>query len=186
MSIDLANTPKNTAIKWIIAACAIVSCLTLIYHGIAELQFGRDFKGYLKRAADANSLEMAEKELSKAIAYLNYHDLNTEAGRNRGWHNDHTSVVYTSPDEQLSFFYENLTTSRNEVRTVLASSTATPTDRSNTLIKLRETLIDHETGGDVVTYPAGLAVYPRNGLLILLMIVPLLLSGVLLFVMDWE
>lgn len=186
MSDFFADTKKNKALKGAIIALLIVSCMSLIYHGVVGLQFNRDFKGYLKRAADANSLEMAERELSKAISYLNYRDLNTEEGRNRGWVNDHTSMVYGTPDEQLSFFYDNIVESRNELRTVISSGTATPTDRSNLLIKLRETLIDHQSDGDSVTYPMGLDVYPHNGRLVLLLIVPLLVAGVLFVLMDWR
>lgn len=169
---------RRSVFKYLTLSLLIVSFTTITYHIAAGIVFDRDFKGYLKRAADANSVELASKELDKAIAYLKTRNLDTPEGRNLGWHNDHTSVVYTTPDEQISFFYDNLITCRNELRVVQTSPSATPTDRSNTLIKLRETLIDHAQDGDRITYPEGLDVYPYNGALAILIIVPMILSAI--------
>lgn len=172
------NRNRDFSLKVVIFAGIITSCVTIGYHITAGIQFDRECRGYLKRAADANSLEMADRELGRALGYLRMRGIDTEAGRNLGTFPDYTSIFYTSPDEQLSFFYDNLVASQNDVRSVIAKGDkATPTDTSNTLIKLRETLLDHSQNGESVTFPDGLDVYPYNARLLFLVIFPLIISA---------
>lgn len=156
----------------------LIFVVALGYHIIAGITFARDYKGYLKRAADANTVQLAERELGRAIDYLRDRNLDTESGRNRGRIDDHTSIVYATPDEQISFHYENLQGSLDELRAVIAKGEgASALERSNVLLKLRETLLDHGgEGGTQVTYPPGLDVYPHNTLLA----VTLILSAIVL------
>ena len=126
----------------------------------------RDCLGHLKRAADANSVELAQQELNVAIDYMDEHHLN-EGG--------YTSVLYTTPDEDIGFWYDNITACKKDLDTL--PKDATQLERSNVLIKLRETLIDHGPSGDELTYPEGLAWYPYNAQLAILNGALLVIAG---------
>ena len=105
----------------------------------------------MKRAADANTVDMAKDELKTVIDYLDAHNM-TEG---------YTSILWTTPDADVGFWYKNITTSYDELCSL--SDTASGLERSNMLIKLRETLIDHGgEGGDSVTQPSGIAIFPNN------------------------
>lgn len=111
--------------------------------------------GYIKRAADANTIDLAEIELTKAIGYLEKNNLTS----------GYTSIVYQTPDEDIDFWYRNLKASQNELQTLHSESAL---ERTNVLMKLRETLLD--TGQKTrVTVPKGLSVYPNNILWVVLM-----------------
>ena len=137
---------------------AILSFIGLViistYAVIDSVNFDRGCEGHLKRAADANSIELAQQELQIAIDYIEDNNL-TEG---------YTSVLYTTPDEDLGYWYSNLSQANNELINMINDGTATNLEKSNMLIKLRETLIDHKGGdtGDKVTVPAGASRYPNN------------------------
>ena len=111
--------------------------------------FKQNVTGFLKRAADANTIDLAQGELDKAINYLEANHLTT----------GYTSILWQTPDEDIDFWYRNLVASRDEL---ISLKTDSPLERTNVLIKLRETLLDH--GKKLkVTVPRGLSVYPNNG-----------------------
>lgn len=116
----------------------------------------RNCTGHLKRAADANSVDLAKKELSTAVGYLEANDLT------KGY----TSIVYNTPDEDIEFFYNNLKESQKELAKI--DSTTTSLEKTNVLMKLRETLLDSNEKGTAITYPNGLAKYPHNLLWVIL------------------
>ena len=91
----------------------------------SEITFERKCKGYLKRAADANTVKLAKEELSKAINYI-------EA---KGYTQGYTSLLWTTPDEDLGFWYANLKSSLDELNTLPGD--ATSLEKSNMLMKLR-------------------------------------------------
>ena len=104
---------------------------------------------HIKRAADANTVELAIQEMKTVVAYL-------EA---RGMTSSYTSVLYRTPDEDIGFWYQNLKASLGELEKITPETTQL--ERSNILIKLRETLLDH--GQSVsVTQPSGISIYPNN------------------------
>jgi hypothetical protein len=115
-----------------------------------DVIFERGAEGYLKRAADANSVELARNELDIALKYV-------EA---EGLKNGYTSVFYRTPDEDVGFWYRNLKTSQAELLSIPA--TATPLEKSNMLMKLRETLLDSGEKSVHVTLPSGVSVFPNN------------------------
>lgn len=135
------------------AALAVVMCLLFASWGVVRIvegiQFDRNVVGHLKRAADANTIELAEKELAGVVAYL----------KMTGMTSGYTSVWWTTPDEDVEFWFKNLTASLDELHKV--SPVATQLEKSNVLIKLRETLIDHGKGVSV-TAPSGASIFPHN------------------------
>lgn len=117
---------------------------------IKAVNFNQDCKGYLKRASDANTVEIAKQELSATINYLEKNNLM------KGY----TSVFYNTPDEDISFWYNNLKSSELELSKVNDSTSAL--EKTNLLMKLRETLLDSGEKSDYITVPNGLWRYPNN------------------------
>jgi len=120
----------------------------VIYNSISLKQ---ECTGYLKRAADANTVESATEQLQKSIHYL----------ESNGLTNGYTSVLWQTPDEDIEFWYKNLKASESELLKV--DSTTSSLEKTNLLMKLRETLIDNGEKGDKLTVPNGLSRYPNNG-----------------------
>ncbi len=127
-----------------------------IYKGII---FKQNVTGFLKRAADANTIDLAKGELEKVITYAKANGLTS----------GYTSILYQTPDEDISFWYTNIKASLNELQNLHSESAL---ERTNVLIKLRESLID-DGEKSRVTVPKGLAIYPNNRLWALLMTIAL-------------
>ncbi len=124
----------------------------LIAGKVCSIQFERNCKGYLKHAADANTIALAEQELSKAVAFLESNDLTTGS----------THAIYFTPECDLTFWYQNLKASLEELESL--PSDVDPLTASNQLIKLRETLVDQGEKGARVTLPPNISLYPRQTL----------------------
>ena len=129
------------------------------------IKWSINVEGHLKRAADANTIEMAQKELTQVIDYLE--SVNMTKGD--------TSIIWSTPDTDIGFWYENLNSSLNELKKVTAETSQL--EKTNLLMKLRETLLDHGERGDIVTQPLNIFYYPYviisllNWLFLLLVIV---------------
>jgi len=161
----MSNRTKKTSIPfgWGVVLAVISICVCLIVQFVAKVQFDRKYLGHLKRASDANSLELAERELSIALNYAKSRQLDTEVGRSQGWYDDYTDILYTSPENQISFHIENVEACLHDVQEVRArGDQASPMERSNVLMKLRESLLDDSQSGHDVTCPGGLYLYPHN------------------------
>ena len=102
--------------------------------------------GYLEMAADANSVELAEKHLSKAIEYLEENNLKHGS----------TGIIFHIPGNNIEFWYENLKSAQIQLQDFKSESEL---EESNILMKLRETLLD-ETGE--VTHPNMISFYPNH------------------------
>jgi len=131
----------------LLAILALVGTGAVIYK---RIDFKQNCSGRLERAANANTVELAVKELNTAIQYA-------EA---KGYTTGYTSVIYRTPDEDVEYWYNNLCASRQELLN-LPDSTST-LEKTNTLMKLRETLTDTGEHGSYVIYPEGLQFYPHN------------------------
>lgn len=140
----------------LIAICALFFCLQVVLE--------QNCTGHLKRAADANTIELAKTELAQAISYLE------QEGDTVGY----TSVIYKTPDEDVAFWYHNLKASYAELCSI--PEDASILESSNTLMKLRETLVDsNDHGKTEVTVPPGFSRFPNNiGLAILFWILCLI------------
>ena len=127
-------------LPFVLWACARV------YNGIT---FDIDCTDRLKRAADANTIELAKMELQHVVQSL----------ERRGLTTGYTSVLYQTPSEDIGFWYTNLKASLGVLESVRPD--APLLERSNLLIKLRETLLD-EGQEAKVTEPRGISIYPHN------------------------
>ena len=149
----------------------ILTILALLIFGVVivkNVTLNQNCTGYLKRAADANTVENASKQLDIAISYLEKKNLTS----------GYTSVLWKTPDEDIEFWYNNLKAAQNELSKI--DSTTSTLEKTNLLMKLRESLTDN---GDELIVPQGLSRYPHNLLFGVLMWVGwLIIIGLIIWV----
>lgn len=130
----------------------IIFMLTLIspiLTTIKSIQFDQKCGGYLKQAADANSVELAERQLNLAIDYIEQHELTS----------GYTSVLWNTENENIEYWYNNLKQCQKELAATKDNSTL---ENTNVLMKLRESLTDVDQNGTTLTIPYGISRYPNN------------------------
>jgi len=125
----------------------IVLLISRIYNGV---NFSMECTQYLKRAADANTVELAKNNLNRAVNYLEYCHLT----------NGVVSIFLKQPENDIGFWYSNLRASQDELNKVTTNTSQL--EKANILMKLRETLTDNTKNGTAITCPQGISIYPRN------------------------
>ncbi len=147
----MMSSTKNHTVRYLLGALLILGALTIFGLQIMlKIDFSRNVKDYLKLAADANTIELAEAQLGTALDNI----------ESRGWTGGYTSALYESPLENVGFWYDNLKASKEELTNIRGG---TSLEKTNTLIKLRETLLDGGNEGKTrVTYPKGIQRFPHN------------------------
>jgi len=162
--------------KRIIITLLLISTLVIWggYRVVANIIFTQNCGGYLKRAADANTAELAKKELSSAINYIEKKNLTS----------GYTSIIYKTPDEDIGFWYMNLKSSLSELQSITPQTSQL--EKSNILLKLRQTLLDISDNNEKVTVPDGISIYPHNGLVCFIGVITGLLAliGVFIFMSE--
>ena len=130
------------------------------------IEFKQNVSGYLKRASNANTIDLAEQELTRSLQYLEEKKMTT----------GYTSVLYKTPDEDVDFWYRNLKASQHELQTLTSSSAL---EKTNVLMKLRETLQDT---------PKGISAFPNNKLWTVLMFFSVIgcFIGVIILTVEYE
>ena len=116
---------------------------------VKSIKFTQNCSGYIKNAADANTVELAAARLGKAIEYVE------EQGLTEGY----TSALWRTEDENIGFWYDNLKACREELSECVDG---TQLEKSNVLMKVRESLTDEGEDGTVLTIPSGISRYPNN------------------------
>ena len=129
----------------------IFSLISPIITIIVGVKFNQNCSGYLKQAADANSVELALQRLDMAIAYVEDNELT----------DGYTSIFYKTEDDNIGFWYQNLKTCREGLVACLESSQL---EKTNVLLKVRESLTDDGKDGTELTLPNGISRYPDNGI----------------------
>lgn len=130
----------------ILLLCFVISILLYGTAIIKTINMNAECIGYLEMAADANSVELAKKHLSKAIEYLEENNLKHGS----------TGIIFHTPGNNIEFWYENLKSAQIQLQEFESESEL---EESNILMKLRETLLD-ETGD--VTHPNMISFYPNH------------------------
>ncbi len=137
-----------------------------------DIQFDRNIGGHMTRAATANTIEIATTEMQIVVD-------NMEA---KGYTQGYTSILYTTPNEDVGFWYKNMKASLNELKNVPAN--ASDLEKSKTLMKLERTLESQEESGKKIVTPPGISTYPNNllwGIISLLGILVLVFGLLLIF-----
>ena len=138
---------RNTIAIFLIIFSLISPTITVIN----LIKFNQNCGGYLKQAADANSVELSLERLDIALRYIEEKNLT----------DGYTSIFYKTEDDNIGFWYQNLKTCREELVNCLES---TQLEKTNVLLKVRESLTDDGKDGTVLTLPNGISRYPDNGL----------------------
>jgi len=132
----------------------VFTVLFLVWGGVRisnSLSFYLNCEAYLKRAATANTVEMAKPELAKAIEYAEENNLTSGI----------VSIFLKNPMNDIGFWYENMKASYEELDKIADDATAL--EKTNVLMKLRESLTDRDEGGGTkIVFPNGISVYPNN------------------------
>lgn len=139
--------------KTFLVLAIVTTMIFLVWGGVRTVKgisFDKNCTQYLKRAADANSVEMAKEELGKAISYSESQRL-TEGV---------VSIFLHQPKNDIGYWYSNMVTAYEELENLPDNST--PLEKTNVLMKLRETLTDSNSDGTTVTVPGGISIYPNN------------------------
>lgn len=133
----------------------IVSFIVPTICVVRNIKFTQQCGGYLKQAADANTVELAASRLDKAIEYIEANNLT----------DGYTSVLWKTEDDNVGFWYENIIACRDELRVISEKEDASQLEKSNILMKVRESLLDNKgENGDKITVPKGISRYPYNAL----------------------
>ena len=139
-----------------ISCLVIISFLSMVVWGIVRtvyaVKFDMNCEQYIKRAADASSVEIAKEELEKALNYC----------ENNGLTEGFVSIFFKQPKNDIGFWYKNLKMAHEELNS-LPEKTST-LEETNLLMKVRESLIDADEDGIDVTVPDGISIYPYNQL----------------------
>lgn len=144
----MGKTAKKFMVYAIIATLVFGAwCTVRIVKGV---QFDTNCEQYLKRAADANTVETANEELAKAISYAEENNL-TEGV---------VSIFLHQPENDIGYWYNNIKEAYAELENL--PEDATSLEKTNVLMKLRETLTDETDSGVSVTVPNGISIYPNN------------------------
>lgn len=165
---------KKTATTIAIIFATVFTVLFCVWAGIriySEVTFNNNCKQYIKRAADASTIEVAREELGKAIEYAEKNNL-TEGI---------VHIFFKQPKNDIGFWYNNMVSAYNELCEVDENTNSM--EQTNLLMKLRESLVDNTEDGVSVTVPSGIAVYPNNALLFWFGIISaIMMIGLWLFV----
>ena len=149
----------------------ILSSISIVIFIAFTIVFGfryeREVEGYLKQAADANSVELAEEKLAKAIRGMDRLGLcpAEDSEKPSVFPTDcYTSVIFRTPDEDVGFWRSNIMSTYEDLHSMTDEERADNLTESNQLIKVRETLLDEGDRGVRVTDPPGISLYPNNAL----------------------
>lgn len=157
--------------KFFLAGLSLIAFLawatTRIVLGI---QFDIGCDDYISQAASSPDPAIAASRLDTAITYAEAHSLT--AGN--------TGIFFTYPTNDIGFWYKRLTDSRAILRALPANDA--PLEVSNTMMRVRETLVAAGKDGESVVSPDGITIFPSNAAFFwwcTLSIVAALLFGVL-------
>ena len=133
----------------------MLACITPVVRIGLSVQFNQKCEGYLKQAADANTVEIALDRINLALDYIERNNLT----------DGYTSILWNTEDENIGFWYKNIKACKSELEACL---TGTQLEKSNVLMKVRESLTDNGEHGTRMTVPDGISAYPHNVLFFIL------------------
>lgn len=142
--MDKATKAVTNLMFALIMTVVMIVCAVVKY--VKMTQFEINCTQYLERAANASTVELAKEELAKVISYAEEKKL-TEGV---------VSVFFRHPRNDIGYWYKNITAAYAELENL--SEDATSLEKTNVLMKLRETLTDE----GYVTIPDEIALYPNN------------------------
>lgn len=142
----------NKAKPILIILCIVCIIIPIIVYGVAivkAIRIDANCISYFEMAADANSVDLAEKHLTSGIEYLEENDLT----------HGNTKILVYKPTKDIGLWYENLKSAQAQLQELKTKEDLTELEESNALMKLRETLLDSD---GYVTYPSYISFYPSH------------------------
>ena len=137
---------------FLIFICVICIIIPLVTYGISigkTVTMSANCIDFFDLAADANSVELAEKYLTKGIEYLESHNLTS----------GFTKMIVYKPTNDIGIWYENLKSAQAQLQELKQREDLTELEESNALMKLRETLLN---SSGTVTHPEFISFYPNS------------------------
>lgn len=125
---------------------AIVPVISLV----KSVKFDQQCGGYLKQAADANTVELALDRVNIALNYIEANKLT----------DGYTSVLWKTEDDNVGYWYANIKACQAELTDAIDAESQL--EKSNVLMKVRESLTDNGEKGTKLTFPDGISRYPNN------------------------
>ena len=158
------------AAAWILCGLLVVALLGLIGYLVwNDYVFGRDCAGYLKLAGDAPTIERANEFLGKAVSYL------ARTGKTEG----SSAIIFRTPKADVGIWYGQIVAAKKNLAQLLEKGeAASQLEKDNSLMKIRETVLDQGEAGTKVTSPPNISIYPRQRLLAVLLLLWLVAAGV--------
>lgn len=156
--------------QFLVCLCIICILIPIAAYGggiIKAVTMDVNCIDFLELAADANSVDLAEKYLTKGIEYLEANNLTS----------GFTKIIVYKPTNDIGFWYENLKSAQTQLQELSQKEDLTELEESNALMKLRETLLDSEGS---VTHPQMISYYPNGAFWFWYMALIWLLWGVAL------
>lgn len=135
----------------ILVLFSLLCSITLTVTIVRSIQFNQKCAGYLKQAADANTPELALERINVALEYIEANNLT----------DGYTSILWKTEDENVGFWYRNIVACQKGLKSCLESSQL---EKTNVLMKVRESLTDEGEKGTVLTIPDGISRHPYNWL----------------------
>lgn len=132
--------------------CLICIVIPMLVYGgaiIKTIQMDVNCISYFELAADANSVELAEKHLTTGIEYLETNNITSGS----------TKILINNPKNDIGIWYENLKSAQTQLQEMNKREDLTELEESNALMKLRETLLSSEGN---VTHPSMISFYPNH------------------------
>ena len=117
---------------------------------VKYVTFATNCSQHIKMAADASTVDVAKSELSKAITYAEENNLTSGV----------VSIFLHQPKNDVGYWYNNIKNAYKELEDI--PEDASQLEKTNVLMKLRETLVDSNEDGVKVTVPSGISIYPHN------------------------
>lgn len=148
-----AETQSQKIICLTFIAISMLSCAaffgTYLWN---RFVFGRDIGDYLKRAADANTVDLAVSQLKIALDGI----------ESKGYTNGTTAVIFNAPRNDLGFWHKNIKAAYDDLNKLPKSDLERTEVVNTSLLKLRQTLLDHGSDSENVTTPPDIAQFPHN------------------------
>lgn len=139
---------RNNNLAVALIVCAFIVPIICLVRGVV---FTQNCGGYLEQAANANSVELALERLNVAIEYVEEYNMT----------DGYTSVLWKTESDNIGYWYRNLKTCQEELEACVNSSQL---EKTNVLLKVRESLTDEGKDGTKLNTPDGISRYPNNAL----------------------
>lgn len=153
----------------------MLTCIWITILWYVDYRFNVEIGGHMERAANANTIELATQEMETVVTNMERNELT------KGY----TSIIFPEPNEDVEFWYKNMNDSLKELKSV--NLNASQLEKSNILMKLRETLTDSGSKGqNKIVVPTGISRYPYNALYLIwgILSILMLIFGVY-FILNW-